>query len=135
MKKLSLVVLVALSMVIGCALDRNIQITNDYDGIWQLKMYVGHKYYHNKITIVNGQFNEKYPNGNVMKGYISGDGRFSAYYTFNHGGWNAGAFAFTLDRERSTTTKIVGTWSGLDGAYLKGKNGEQYSAGRWEAIK
>ena len=71
MKKLSIIVLVALSMVIGCALDRNIQITNDYDGIWQLKMYVGHKYYQDKMTVVNGQFNEKYSNGNVMKGYIS----------------------------------------------------------------
>jgi hypothetical protein len=50
-------------------------------------------------------------------------------------GGNSGAFAFNLDRERSTTTKIVGTWSGLDGAYFKEESGEQYSAGRWEAIK
>lgn len=115
-------------------MGRNIQITNDYDGIWQLKMYVGYEYFHSRISVVNGQFYEKYPNGNIIKGYISGDGRFSMYYTFNHGGWNFGAFSFTLDRERTTTTRIVGKWSGLDSAYLKGQDGQQYGGGRWEAI-
>jgi hypothetical protein len=86
MKKLSLIVLVLLSMVIGCAIDKKIQTTTEYDGIWRLKMYVGYKHNQGKITVVNGQFHEKYPNGNVIKGYFSADGRFSAYYTFNHGG-------------------------------------------------
>ena len=113
---------------------RNIQTTTDYDGIWQLKMYVGSKYYHSKFSVVNGQFYKKYPNGNGIKGYISGDGRFSMYYAFNHGGWNTGAFSFNLDRERSTTTRIVGKWSGLDGAYLKGQDGQEYGGDRWEVI-
>jgi len=114
-------------------MGRNIQTTTDYDGIWQLKMYVGSKYYHSKISVVNGQFYKKYPNRTVLKGYISGDGRFSMHHSFNHGGWNRGDFSFTLDRERSTTTRLVGKWSGLDGAY-KIQDGQEYSGGRWEVI-
>lgn len=115
-------------------MGRNIQTTTDYDGIWKLKMYVGSKYYHADFSVENGQFYKKYsPNGNAIKGYISGDGRFSMYQTFNHGGWNTGAFSFTLDRERSTTTRLVGKWSGLDGAHLK-RDGQEYGAGRWEVI-
>jgi hypothetical protein len=115
-------------------MGRNIQTTTDYDGIWQLKMYAGSKYYHAEFSVENGQFYKKYsPNGNVIKGYISGDGRFSMYQTFHHGGWNHGAFSFTLDRERSTTTRLVGKWSGLDGAHFK-RDGQEYGAGRWEVI-
>ena len=114
-------------------MGRNIQITTDYDGIWQLKMYVGSKYYHSKISVVNGQFYEKYPNGTVLKGYISADGRFSMNHSFDHGGWNRGDFSFTLDREISTTTRLVGKWSGLDGAYQI-QDGQQYGRGIWEVI-
>jgi len=109
-------------------MGRKIQTTTDYDGIWQLKMYVGPKYYHSKISVVNGQFYKKYTNSTVLKGYISGDGRFSMYHSFNRG-----EFSFTLDRERSTTTRLVGKWSGLDGAH-RIQDGQEYGGGRWEVI-
>jgi len=111
----------------------NIQTTTDYDGIWQLKMYVGPKYYQDKISVVNGQFYKKYPNGTILKGYISGDGRFVMYHSFNHGGWNSGDFSFTLDRKRSSTTRLVGKWNGLDGAH-RIQDGQKYGSGSWEVI-
>jgi hypothetical protein len=134
----SLLVLVLLVMVVGgCAMDRNIQTTDEYDGVWQFKIHIHPGYYlTDKVEVVNGRFHKQYPNhSNVLKGYIAANGRFSAVFSFNHGGWNHGAFVFSLDRERSTTKRIVGKWSGLDGAYFTGKDKSQYGGGKWEATK
>jgi len=111
--------------------SRNIQTTTDYDGVWYIKWYVGPKTYFGEISVVNGQFYKKYHSGTNLKGYISDDGRFSMFYSFYNSKGNYGEFSFTLDRERSTTTTLVGKWSGLDGAYRK-IDGQEYSGGRWE---
>ena len=129
-----LLVLVVLAMVAGCA-GQNIKTTSEYDDVWLLKMYTGNTYLHTEVPVVNGRFDKKLSRSSRLKGYISADGEFSAYYTFIHGGWNHGAFHFSLDRERSTATRLVGKWSGMDGAYIKNKKGDEYGGGRWEAIK
>lgn len=112
-------------------MNRNFQETTEYDGIWQLKMYVGPKCYRDTILVANGQIYKRYPSGSAIKGYISGDEKFTMYQTFNNGGWNAGSFSFTLDKETSTTTRLVGKWSGLDSAY-KTVDGKKYGGGKWE---
>jgi hypothetical protein len=129
-----LLVLVVLVMAIGCA-GQNIKTTNDYDGLWETKMYTGNTYNKFNVSVVNGRFKAELPGYNgMLKGYISADGRFSATISFNKGGYNHGAILFNLDRERSTDKRMVGTWRGLDGCYWK-KGGEQYYSDRWEAIK